>query len=106
MRRGPGSSYNEAMHAYYHDVPADEQFYRRVKAEIGDDKPKGLIVHLVVAQASGLRHIEVWESERDCERFHLQRAEPALERVFAAAGITPRPPEPPRHDMHVVDVWT
>jgi hypothetical protein len=94
------------LHAFYHDVPADEQFYGRVKAEIGDEKPQGLVVHLVVKRDGGLRHIEVWESQRDCERFHYERAEPALDRVFAAVGITPRPPEPAQHDIEVVDVWT
>ena len=27
-------------YAFHYDVPADEQFYRRVKAEIGDEQPR------------------------------------------------------------------
>lgn len=92
-------------YALQYDVPVNEQFYRRVKAEIGDDQPKGLVAHLVFKRDGGLRHLEVWESEPDWARFREERIEPALERVFAAAGIAGPPPRPPGEELHLVDAW-
>ncbi len=91
-------------YALQYDVPADEQFYRRVAAEIGDEQPKGLVAHLVVKRDGGLRHIEVWDSKEEWERFRTERIEPALDKVFAAAGFAHRPPRPPMQEMDLVDV--
>ena len=91
--------------AFHYDVPADEQFYRRVKAETGDEQPAGLVVHLVVKRDAGLRHIEVWESREAWERFRLERVDPALDKVFAAAGLGRRPPRPDEEAMDLVDAW-
>ena len=88
-----------------YEVPANEQFYRRVRAQIGEEQPKGLIVHMVVKQEGGLRHIGLWESKEDWERFRQERVEPALGRVFEAAGVSPRPPRPDESEMDLVDVW-
>lgn len=93
-------------YAFHYDVPADEKFYRQVKDEIGDERPKGLVAHVVVKQDGGLRHVQVWESKEDWERFREERVEPALGKVFAAAGFARRPPRPEEHEMDVVDVWT
>ena len=90
-------------YACQYDVPADEQFYRRVMAEIGDEQPKGLVAHLVVKRDQGLRHIEVWDSKDDWERFRTERVDPALDRVFAAAGFAGRPPRPPEQELDLVD---
>lgn len=91
-------------YALQYDVPADEQFYRRVAAEIGDEEPRGLVAHLVIKREGGLRHIEVWDSKKEWERFRTERIEPALDRVFAAAGSAHRPPTPPMQEMDLVDV--
>jgi hypothetical protein len=90
-------------YAFQYDVPADEEFYRRVAAEIGDEQPKGVITHLVVKSDRGLRHIGVWDSKEDWERFHSERVGPALERVFAAVGVTHVPPLPPEQELDLVD---
>ena len=92
-------------YAFHYDVPADEQFYRRVRAEIGDEKPKGLVAHLVVKRDRGLRHIEVWDSKDDWDRFRVERVDPALDKVFAAAGVAHRPPQPPAEELQLVDAW-
>ena len=91
-------------YALQYDVPADEQFYRRVAAEIGDERPEGLVAHLVVRRDGGLRHIEVWDSKTEWERFRTERVEPALDKAFAAAGFAHRPPRPPMLEMDLVDV--
>lgn len=91
-------------YALQYDVPADEQFYRQVAAEIGDEHPVGLVAHLVVKRDGGLRHIEVWESKTEWERFRNEQVEPALDKVFTAAGFAHRPPRPPMQEMDLVDV--
>lgn len=91
-------------YAFHYDVPADEEFYRRVVGEIGDDQPEGLVVHLVVKRDDGLRHIEVWQSKQDWEHFRRERVEPALDTVFAAAGVAERPPQPRERQLDLVDV--
>ena len=92
-------------YVFQYDVPADEQFYRRVRSEIGEEQPKGLIVHMVVKGEGGLRHIGLWESKEDWERFREERAEPALMRAFRAVGVERRPPRPEEREMDLVDVW-
>ncbi len=92
-------------YAFHYDVPADEQFYRRVKDEIGSEQPEGLVVHLVVKRDGGLRHFEVWESKEAWEHFRLERVDPALDKVFAAAGLVQRPPRPDEQAMDLVDAW-
>jgi len=92
-------------HAFSYEVPANEQMYRQVKEAIGDEQPEGLVVHLVVQAEAGLRHIEVWESKADWDRFHAERVEPAVHQVLTAAGFTEMPPDPPVEDLALVDVW-
>ena len=92
-------------YALLYDVPADEEMYRRVNEAIGDEKPEGLVVHLVLQAESGLRHIGVWNSQQDWHRFRDQRLEPAIHAVLAAAGFTQMPPAPPVQEIKLVDVW-
>ena len=60
-------------YALSYDVPADEDMYRQVKAHIGEEQPPGLIALVVVHADHGLRHIGVWDSEADWQRFHDER---------------------------------
>ena len=92
-------------HAFSYEVPASEQMYREVKEAIGEEQPDGLVVHLVVRAEAGLRHIEVWDSKEDWDRFHDERVEPAVHQVLAAAGFTQMPPDPPIEELGLVDVW-
>lgn len=92
-------------YAFHYDVPADEQVYQQIKTAIGDERPKGLVAHLVLEVEGGLRHIDVWDSQDDWERFHDERVEPAVHAVLSAAGFTEMPPEPPVHELKLVDVW-
>lgn len=91
-------------YALQYDVPADEGIYRQVQAAIGDDQPKGLVAQLVVQVDSGLRHISVWDSEEDWQRFHDERIEPAVHAVLSAAGFTEMPPDPPVQPLQLIDV--
>jgi hypothetical protein len=93
-------------YAFFYDVPGTEDLYQRIKAEIGDEPPKGLVLQLVARQDGGLRHFNVWESEEDWERYRAERVGPAVGKVLAAAGITERPPEPAEQRLDLVDLWT
>ena len=92
-------------YALRYDVPADEDMYRQVRARIGDEQPNGLIAHLVVQADDGLRHIGVWDSQEAWQRFHDERAAPAVHAVLSAAGFTEMPPDPPVEELKLVDVW-
>ena len=88
-----------------YDVPADEKMYRQVTAAIGGEKPEGLVVHLVLQAETGLRHIEVWDSQQDWQRFRDERLGPAIHAVLTAAGFTDMPPDPQVQEFQLVDVW-
>ena len=64
---------------------------------IGDEHPAGLVVRMVVKTSSGLRHIEVWDSVDEHERFHRDRVEPAVHTVLQSIGVTDVPA--PEHDV-------
>jgi len=92
-------------YALSYDVPADEKMYRQVQALIGDEQPEGLVVNLVVHTDGGLRHIGVWNSEADWQRFHNERVEPAVHTVLRAVGFSEMPPDPPVQELQLVDIW-
>ena len=94
------------FYACSYEVPADEELYARVKAEVGDEGAEGLLVHLVVKTDRGLRHTGVWESKADWDRFRDARVRPAVARVLTAAGFAHLPPPPVEEEMQVVDVQT
>jgi hypothetical protein len=92
-------------YAFSYEVPASEEMYRQVNQAIGAEPPPGLVAHLVVKADGGLRHIEVWDSKDDWDRFHDERVEPALRHVLTAAGFAKMPPDPPLEELALVDVW-
>ena len=79
-------------YAFTRDVPVDEGHYAEVRAEIraatGGATPEGLVVHLVVRRAGGLRYIDVWDSQAEWRRFHDECISPAVRKVMAAHGMT------------------
>lgn len=95
-------------YAFFYDVPGDEHIYGRVKAEIGEEQPKGLLVQLVAkrAEGGGLRHFNVWESKEDWERFREERVDPAVANVLATLGVMEAPPPPSVEEMDLIDVIT
>ena len=90
-----------------YEVPGDEHMYAKVKAEIGEDQPQGLIAQLVSKlETGGLRHITVWESKEQWERFQAERVGPAVGKVLAGMGISEPPGCPAVTEMELVDVIT
>ena len=92
-------------YACSYEVPATIEMYREVRRLIGDEQPDGLVAHVVVRSETGLRHLEVWDTEDAWIRFHDQRVEPAVHQALTAAGFTNMPPDPPVEQLEVVDVW-
>jgi hypothetical protein len=87
-----------------YEVPANARTYQQVKAAIGEVHPDGLLVHLVVTSAGGLRHTEVWESAGQYERFRDERVTPAVEGVLRSVGITDMPPGPQVDQLELIDL--
>ena len=86
------------------EVPGDEALYGRVKDAIGDEHPAGLLVHMVVKTTAGLRHIEVWNSVDEHERFHRDRVEPAVHAVLRSIGFTETPPPHDHDELDLIDL--
>jgi hypothetical protein len=94
------------MYAFTQDVPIDAPFYQRIVEGLGDDPPKGLIVHLALEQPEGgLRYLDVWESEADWDRFAEERLHPVVHSLLAEIFGEQLPPEPERTPLPVIHVW-
>ncbi|MCU1401391.1 MAG: hypothetical protein JWN62_4500 [Acidimicrobiales bacterium] len=94
------------MYAFAQDVPADATLYGRIIEGLGDVPPQGLIVHLAIERPEGgLRYIDIWDTQEDCDRFTEERLHPVVHGLLAEVFGDDLPPEPPRAPLHVVHVW-
>jgi hypothetical protein len=94
------------VYAFTQDVPIDAVFYRRITDGLGRTPPPGLLVHLAVERPEGgLRYIDMWETEQDCDRFTDERLHPVVHGLLAEIFGDQLPPEPPRVRLPVVHVW-
>lgn len=92
--------------AFTQDVPIDAAFYQRIVDGLGPDVPNGLITHLAIARPEGgLRYIDIWESEEDCERFVEERLHPVVHDLLSEIFGDNLPPEPERTPISVVHHW-
>ncbi|HEX2784570.1 MAG TPA: hypothetical protein VHN36_13375 [Ilumatobacteraceae bacterium] len=93
-------------YAFTQDVPIDAAFYRRITDGLGDDPPKGLIVHLAIERPEGgLRYLDMWESEEDCNRFAEERLHPVVHELLSEIFGDNLPDEPPRTPISVIHHW-
>jgi hypothetical protein len=92
-------------YAFTQDVPIDAGLYNQIIDGLGDDAPKGLIVHLAVERPEGgLRYIDVWDTEKDWDDFAEERLHPVVHPLLNSRyGETP--PEPDRLPLPVLHVW-
>ncbi len=74
--------------------------YDRVAAEIGDDPPEGLILHVVGRRGDSFRIIDVWESEDAYMRFRDERLGPTVEKVLGPEAMAQGPPPIEPLDVH------
>ncbi len=92
--------------AFTQDVPIDATFYERIVAGLGDEPPKGLITHIAVERPEGgLRYIDVWESEEECDRFAEERLHPVVHGLLSEIFGDQLPAEPERVPLPVIHVW-
>lgn len=87
------------VYAYVQDVPIDAALYRRIIDELGPEPLAGSLLHLCVRTSTGLRYIDVWESEQLCAGAFDERIHPAVDRAF---GGTRPPGEPTVEHLDVV----
>ena len=93
-------------YAFSNDMPVSKDMYTKLSDEIGDEPPKGLIVHLAFETKTGMRIVDVWESEADFDRFGEERMHPAMDRVLQSASITRESlGEPDWEDLKPVEVF-
>ena len=94
------------MYAFTQDVPIDAAFYGRIVGKLGPELPEGLIIHIAIERPEGgLRYLDVWESEQDCERFTEERLHPVVHGLLAEIFGNALPPEPQRSLLSVVHAW-
>ena len=92
--------------AFTQDVPIDTTFYQRIVDGLGTEVPKGLITHLAIERPEGgLRYIDIWESEEDCERFTQERLHPVVHDLLSEIFGDNLPPEPERTPISIVHHW-
>lgn len=92
-------------YAFVQDVPVNEDIYWRIRDQLGDTPPPGLVAHIVIKHEHGLRHVNVWESEQTWQTFHDETLAPALTSVLAAVGVQPDASQVVRETVEVVDAW-
>ena len=78
---------------------ADFETYQRIMKEIGDTRPTGLVTHVAGATDTGMRIIDVWESDEAQQHFLSERLLPARQRVLDGMGVDPVTPR-----IEVLDV--
>ena len=92
--------------AFTQDVPIDATFDKRITDGLGPDLPKGLITHLAIERPDGgLRYIDIWESEEDCDRFVEERLHPVVHDLLSEIFGDNPPPEPQRTHISIVHHW-
>jgi hypothetical protein len=96
-------------YAVTNDVGIDVAAYKAINAGVGPEVPEGLIVHLAIKlPEGGLRYIDVWESEEDCQRFEDDRLHPVVHRLvrqrLGLGESDPVPPEPEKIPLTVIHV--
>ena len=93
-------------YAFTQDVPIDADLYRLITDGLGDEPPKGLIIHLAIERPEGgLRYLDMWESEEDCNRFAEERLHPVVHGLLNEIFGDSLPPEPPRTPISVIHHW-
>ena len=94
------------MYAFTQDVPIDRAFYNRITEGLGDDPPPGLIIHLAIERPEGgLRYLDVWESQHDCDRFSEERLHPVVHTLLTEIFGNELPSEPERATLAVLHAW-
>jgi hypothetical protein len=93
-------------YSFIQDLPIDAAFYERISDGVGEEIPKGLVLHLVMERPEGgLRYLDVWESEADLDRFIDDRVHPVVHELLREVFGDEPPPEPERVPQSVIQIW-
>jgi hypothetical protein len=93
------------VYAFTYEVPINSEIYGEITAALGDERAPGFIAHIAYRTGSGLRYLDVWNSEGEYKAFVVDRLHPAVHGVLSEKlGFVP--PEPPITVLDVVHVWT
>ena len=94
------------MYAFTQDVPIDRAFYKRITDGLGADPPRGLIIHLAIERPEGgLRYLDVWKSQQECDQFSENRLHPVVHPLLIGIFGDELPPEPERAPLSVLHAW-
>jgi hypothetical protein len=94
------------MFSFIQDVPSNAEMYSKVRAGVGPETPQGLVAHIVIETATGLRYVDVWEDESSWTAFRDTRLFPVVHEVLASYGIEADPAQAVREPINVIDAWT
>ena len=76
--------------AFVREFPgASADDFDRLRAELGADPPRGLILHVAGPGTEGWRTIDVWETRADSVRYEQEQLGPAIERTGLAPAAPP-----------------
>ena len=93
-------------YAFTQDVPIDAVFYKRIVDALGDEPPKGMVLHIAAERPEGgLRYIDVWQSEDDWDHFAEERLHPVVHSLLSEIFGDRLPPEPDRKPLPVIHTW-
>jgi len=93
-------------YSFTQDVPIDAAMYRRILDGVGAEPPKGLVVHVATENPNGgLRYFDLWEAEKDFDRFAQDRLHPVVQGLLSEIFGQDLPPEPDRTSWPVIHVW-
>jgi hypothetical protein len=74
----------DELYAVVRDTAVSWEDYRTVAAALGDEPPRGLVLHVAGRTIEGVRVIEVWRSRSALEEYVRERLGPA-----ETAGLRP-----------------
>jgi hypothetical protein len=78
------------------DLPVSRADIEAVSADVGatENPPDGLIIHIAIETADGVRIVDIWESAEHYERFNAERLGASVAKVMASRGISMDGPPP------------
>ena len=65
------------VYAFTYEVPINPEIYGEITAAIGEERAPGFIAHVAYRTDSGLRYLDVWNSEDEYKAFVVERLHPA-----------------------------
>ena len=88
------------------DLPISRADIEEVGAALGsaENPPDGLLVHVVMETAIGVRVMDIWDTKDAFDKFNDLQLIPVMQKVMPEWGITTEGPPPERTFDEVFDV--